>query len=138
LGVYICFDMPCIFCGWISILIFIFIQGFPLILLLAHILDIQVLWCWLSSRLWHVKTLNFIDCTTNSEVYLHPFRKFYVKQSNPKPGMKLGSLRKSLPSQICSTLTLHGLICDTLSSILHHAQPKTQLWSSWRPGNPNL
>jgi hypothetical protein len=33
--------------------------------------------------------------------------------------MKLGSLRKSLPSQICFTLTLHGLICDTFSSILH-------------------
>jgi len=66
--VYICFDMPCIFCGWISILVLIFIQGFPLILLLAHILYIQVLWCWLSSRIWHVKILNFIDSTTNSEI----------------------------------------------------------------------
>jgi hypothetical protein len=117
-GVYICFHIPCIFCGWISILVFIYKQGFPLTLLLAHILYIQSFMMLNMFRLRHVKILNFIDCTMNSK-YMHPFRKFYVKQSKPKPGMKLRSLRKSLPSQICSTLTLHDLICDSFSSILH-------------------
>jgi hypothetical protein len=28
LCVYICFNMPCTFCGWISILVYVYIQGF--------------------------------------------------------------------------------------------------------------